>query len=51
MWNFNLKKSFISFVTWDKNLIKKFQDKYKLSDYQIHCLAFAKGILIGAILL
>ena len=30
---------------------KKFQDKYKLSDYQIHCLAFAKGFIIGAILL
>jgi len=51
MYNLNIKKSFVAFVEWDKKLIKKFQDKYKLSDYQIHCLAFTKGILIGAILL
>jgi len=51
MYNLNIKQSFISFVEWDKKLIKKFQDKYKLSDYQINCLAFAKGFIIGAILL
>ncbi|AGF91480.1 hypothetical protein CPYG_00186 [Cyanophage P-SS1] len=51
MYNLNIKKSFIAFVEWDKKLIKKFQDKYNLSDYQINCLAFAKGFIIGAILL
>ena len=45
------QKWFDKFVEWDKKLIKKFQDKYKLSDYQIHRLAFAKGFIIGAILL
>ena len=34
-----------------KNLIRGFQDKTKLSDYQILWLTFAKGLLIGAILL
>ncbi len=36
---------------WDKRLTKKFQDKFKLTDYQMLCLAFAKGFVIGAILL
>ena len=35
----------------DKRLIRKFQQKFDLSDYQIICLAFAKGFVIGAILL
>tara|TARA_B100000945_G_scaffold46879_1_gene32574 strand:+ start:651 stop:806 length:156 start_codon:yes stop_codon:yes gene_type:complete len=51
MWNLNLKKSFDAFVEWDKKLIKKLQDKYNLSEYQTLCLAFAKGFIIGAILL
>ena len=34
-----------------KNLIRGFQDKLKLSDYQMIWLSFAKGLLIGAILL
>ena len=34
-----------------KNLIRGFQDKTKLSDYQMIWLTFAKGLLIGAILL
>ena len=36
---------------WDKKIIKKFQDKFNLTDYQIQCIAFAKGFIIGAILL
>ena len=36
---------------WDKKMIKKFQDKFNLTDYQIKCIAFAKGFIIGAILL
>jgi|TARA_B100001996_G_scaffold137525_1_gene104659 hypothetical protein len=36
---------------WDKALAKKLQDKYNLTDYQMLCLAFGKGFIIGAILL
>jgi len=36
---------------WDKKMTKKFQDKFNLTDYQIKCIAFAKGFIIGAILL
>ena len=36
---------------WHKNLIRRFQDKTKLSDYGALWLSFAKGIIIGAILL
>ena len=36
---------------WDKKMAKKFQDKFGLSDYQMKCISFAKGFIIGAILL
>ena len=45
------QKLFDKFVEWDKRLIKKFQGKFGLSDYQMKCIAFAKGFIIGAILL
>ena len=51
MWNLNLKEGFDKVVEWDKKLIKKFQDKLNLTDYQITCIAFAKGFVIGALLL
>ena len=51
MWNLNLKGAFDNVVEWDKNLIDKFQKKFNLTDYQITCIAFAKGFVIGAILL
>ena len=35
----------------DKKWAKKIQDKFKLTDYQMLCLAFAKVFVIGAILL
>ena len=35
----------------DKKWAKKIQDKFNLTDYQMLCLAFAKGFVIGAILL
>tara|TARA_B100000965_G_scaffold304664_1_gene263466 strand:+ start:332 stop:505 length:174 start_codon:yes stop_codon:yes gene_type:complete len=35
----------------DKKWAKKIQNKFKLTDYQMLCLAFAKGFVIGAILL
>ena len=46
-----IKKSFNKVVEWDKKLIKKIQDKFNLTDYQVTCIAFAKGFVIGAILL
>ena len=36
---------------WYKKMAKKIQDKFDLTDYQMLCLAFAKGFIIGAILL
>ena len=36
---------------WDKKMAKKFQDKFGLTDYQMKCISFAKGFIIGAILL
>ena len=46
-----MKKYFDKVVEWDKNLIKKCQEKWGLSDYQVVCISFAKGFIIGAILL
>ena len=40
-----------SIKEWDKNLAYKFQGKFKLSNYQMLCLAFAKGFVIGALIL
>ncbi len=46
-----MKKYFDKVVEFDKKLIAKVQKKFGLSDYQVLCLTFAKGIVIGAILL
>ena len=46
-----IKKYFDKFVEWDKRLIKKLQDRVELSDYKMLCISFAKGFIIGAILL
>ena len=46
-----VKGAFDKVVEWDKKLIKKFQDKFNLTDYQVVCISFAKGFIIGAILL
>ena len=51
MWNLDLKKSFIELVEWDKALIKKCQDKFGWTVYQVTCIAFAKGFVIGALIL
>lgn len=45
------KGAFDKVVEWDKKLIKKFQKKFNLTDHQITCISFAKGFIIGAILL
>ena len=51
MWNLNIKETFIKVKDWDKAMAKKIQDKFNLTEYQMLCLAFAKGFVIGAILL
>ena len=38
-------------VKFHKNLIRKWQDKTGMTDYQTLWLTFAKGLIIGAILL
>ena len=45
------QKYFDKFLEWDTKLIKKFQDRFKLSDYKMLCISFAKGFIIGASLL
>ena len=51
MWNFNLKETFTKVKDWDKAMAKKIQDKFELTDYQMLCLAFVKGVVIGALIL
>ena len=51
MWNLNIKETFHKVKEWDKAMAKKMQDKINLTDYQMLCLVFAKGFVIGAILL
>ena len=51
MWNLDLKQAFHNVKEFDKKWAKKFQDKFNLTDYQMLCLTFAKGFVIGAILL
>ena len=46
-----VKGAFNKVVEWDKALIKKCQTKFGLTDYQVVCISFAKGFIIGAILL
>ena len=45
------QKAFDKVVEWDKKLIKKCQDKFGWTDYQVVVISFAKGFVIGAILL
>ena len=51
MWNVNIKETFIKVKDWDKAMAKKIQDKFDLTDYQMLCLAFAKGLVIGVIII
>ena len=46
-----MKKYFDKVAAWDKAWAKKIQDKLNLTDYQMLCLAFAKGFVIGALIL
>ena len=51
MWNINIGKTFHAVKEWDKNMAYKIQGKFKLSNYQMLCLSFAKGFIIGALIL
>ena len=46
-----MKKYFDKVVEWDKALIKKCQDKFGWTDYQVVVISFAKGFVIGALFL
>jgi len=46
-----IKAGFDKVVEFDRNLAKKFQDKFNLTDYQMLCISFSKGFIIGVILL
>ena len=46
-----MKKVFDKVVAFDKKMTAKLQQKFGLTDYQVKCIAFAKGFVIGAILL
>ena len=46
-----MKKYFDKVVEWDRKLARRFQDKFNLTDYQMLCVTFAKGFIIGALIL
>ena len=46
-----IKKKLHQLKEWVKKWAKKFQDKFNLTDYQMLCLTFAKGFVIGALIL
>ena len=45
------QKWFDKATAWDRDLAKKHQNNFKLTDYQMLWLAFGKGIIIGALIL
>ena len=46
-----IKEGVHNIKEWDKKMAKKIQDKFNLTDYQMLCITFVKGFIIGAILL
>ena len=46
-----IKEGVHNIKEWDKKMAKKIQDKFNLTDYQMLCLAFAKGFVLGALIL
>ena len=46
-----MKKVFDKAVAFDKKMTTKLQQKFGLTDYQVKYISFAKGFIIGAILL
>ena len=51
MWYIIFWTGITMFIVIQTGVLKKFQDKFGLSDYQVVCISFAKGFIIGAILL
>lgn len=47
----HVEKKLDDTAMFHKKIIRKFQKKYDLSNYQLQWIAFAKGILIGLIIL
>tara|TARA_B100000902_G_C27213111_1_gene865503 strand:- start:123 stop:272 length:150 start_codon:yes stop_codon:yes gene_type:complete len=46
-----VKQTLHNVKEWDKKMARKFQDKFNLTDYQMLCVTFAKGFILGAIFL
>ena len=46
-----VKAAFDKVVEWDKKAIAYGQKRFGQTDYQVVCISFAKGFIIGAILL
>ena len=42
---------FRNIITYDYILMRRFQRKFKVTDYQVAWIAFGKVLIIGAILL
>ncbi len=49
--NFKPRELAHNIKEWDKRWARKIQDEFNWTDYQMLCLAFAKGFIIGAIIL
>ena len=48
-WHFEQKRD--DAAMWHKRVIRKVQKKYDLSNYQLQWIAFAKGLVIGLLIL
>ena len=46
-----VKAAFDKVVEWDKKAIDYGKARFGWTDYQVVCISFAKGFVIGAILL
>ena len=46
-----IKAAFDTVVEWDKKAIDSGKARFGSTDYQVVCISFAKGFVIGAILL
>ncbi len=45
-----IKETAHNIKEWDKKWARKIQDKFNLTDYQMLCLSFAKGVIIAPII-
>lgn len=46
-----ISHAFYHIKEWDKKKIEWLKKKFNLTDYQVVCITFVKGFIIGAILL